>query len=324
VAQGVGVNTKNISARSPHWAEIGESTFAAGLWFLYGVHRVLGRLPFLLLLYPVVFYYWLTRPIARRASMQYLQRMQAVHAAIGAAPAWHHSVRHFLSFADTILCKTLAASGRYRFEQLRCQGDDLVMQMIQRRQGGVFVTAHVGCLELSQVCAAQRPHMKLNVLVHTAHAERFSRVLKRLNPQSSVHLIQVTDITPATAVMLAAKVAQGEFIAIAGDRVPVQASRITQAPFLGQQAPFPIGPYLLASLLKCPLLLLTCLREGDGHRLVIERLAESLDLPRAQRSEALARHAAAYAARLEALLAEAPYEWFNFFPFWDQPTASHE
>ena len=37
-----------------HWAELGETTFVAGTWFLYAVHRWLGRTPFRLCLYPVV------------------------------------------------------------------------------------------------------------------------------------------------------------------------------------------------------------------------------------------------------------------------------
>ena len=34
----------------PHWAHVGESTFVAGMWFLYQMHRFLGRWPFLLFL----------------------------------------------------------------------------------------------------------------------------------------------------------------------------------------------------------------------------------------------------------------------------------
>ena len=27
-----------------HWADLGESTFVAGIWFMYGVYRLFGRL----------------------------------------------------------------------------------------------------------------------------------------------------------------------------------------------------------------------------------------------------------------------------------------
>lgn len=302
--------------KAVHWSEIGESTFVAGMWFLSSVHRVLGRVPFLLFLYPVVFYYRATRRLAREASMDYLRHMQATHGALGATPTWRHGLKHFLSFADTLLDKTLAMSGRYRFDRLTFIGVEHVLAMKARGQGGIFITAHIGCLEMMQVAAQENHRIRLTVLVHTAHAERFNRVIGRLDPTSGVRLLQVTDVTPATAVMLSERVARGEFVAIAGDRVPLGAGRFTRAPFLGEEADWPVGAYVLASLLKCPMLLMACLRDGQGHTVTFEPFAEQVELPRRDRDGALAAYAAAFAGRLETLLARAPYEWFNFFPFW--------
>lgn len=304
-----------------HWAHVGESTFVAGMWFLYGVHRLMGRLPFLACLYPVVLYYWATRREARQASFEYLSRMQARHGSLGSLPGRRHTLRHFLSFADTLLDKMLAMSGGSG--RLRVVGHEPLLRMIERGEGAMLITAHVGCLELCQAIAELRGSFRLTVLVHTAHAERFNRMLSRLRPDSGVSLMQVSDVTPATAVLLSDKVARGELIAIAGDRVPLQpgANTTTWAPFLGRAAPFPAGPYVLASLLKCPLYAMLCLRESGGHAVYFEPLAQRVELPRATRAQALARHADVFASRLEARLAQAPYEWFNFFSFWEQPLA---
>ena len=317
------MSTTGRSAGSPgHWAQVGESTFVAGMWFLYGVHRFLGRLPFLLCLYPVVLHYWLTRREARRASLEYLQRMYA-HGAIRSLPGRRHTLRHFLSFADTLLDKMLAMSGGGS-GRMRYVGHEPLLRMIERGEGAVLVTAHVGCLELCQAMAERQHGFRLTVLVHTAHAERFNRLLRRLRPDHGVTLMQVSEVTPATAVTLADKVARGEFVAIAGDRVPLRpgANTVAWADFLGRQAPFPVGPYVLAWLLKCPLYAMLCLRQPGGHAVYFEPLAQRVELPRAQRAQALARYAAAFATRLEARLAQAPYEWFNFFSFWGQPVAA--
>jgi predicted LPLAT superfamily acyltransferase len=79
-----------------------------------------------------------------------------------------------------------------------------------------------------------------------------------------------------------------------------------------------VGPYVLASLLQCPLLFLGCVREGAGHVVRFERIADRVRLPRAGRDQALQGWATDFAGRLEALLRRAPYDWFNFFPFWAQ------
>jgi predicted LPLAT superfamily acyltransferase len=307
--------------RSGHWASMGESTFVLGLWFLVAVHRVLGRVPFLLFLYPVVFYYWATRGAARRASFDYLQRLQTAHGALGHAPTWRDGLRHFLSFADTILDKTLALSGRYRFAGLRFVGREPVRALIDRGQGAVLVTAHMGCLEMIQAAADQIPRLKLNVLVHTAHAAQFNRVLARLDPLRSVRLIHVSEITPATAVMLAERMALGEFVAIAGDRVPLGSGKVVRLPFLGAPAAFPVGSVVLAALLKCPLFFVGCVRERQGHAVYFEQLADAVVLPRKDRDAALAAVVQRYVQCLEDRLQAAPFEWFNFFPFWQQGPA---
>ncbi|MPN31107.1 hypothetical protein SDC9_178581 [bioreactor metagenome] len=121
--------------------------------------------------------------------------------------------------------------------------------------------------------------------------------------------------------------AQGEFIAIAGDRVPVSKSKTTTARFLGHDAAFPSGPYVIAALLKCPLFLMTCTHTATGYALRISELAAQVELPRARREQAIADYAGAYARALEERLVAAPYDWFNFFPFWaqagDAPAPTH-
>jgi predicted LPLAT superfamily acyltransferase len=306
-----------------HWSAIGEETFVGGMWLMYVLFRVGGRLPFRVVLYPVVLWYWFANRGAREASLQYLQRLEQATGALGHAPGRRDTIRHFLSFAETILDKMLAVGGRYRLDRIHFVGREAIDAMVRAKQGALLVTAHMGCLEMCQASADATPGMKLTVLVHTVHAERFNRMLERLSPGRGISLMQVTEISPATAVLLAERVARGEFVAIAGDRVPIVAGRASavQVPFLGHVAPFPTGAYMLASLLKCPLYSLGCIRQGDTHEVVFERLAERVVLPRADRLGACAAYAGDFAQRIERLLARAPYEWFNFFSFWDQPGA---
>lgn len=301
-----------------HWALMGEHTFVLGIWLLFWVHRLCGRWPFRLCLYPVVLLHWAMRPALRAASYQYLQRLQAATGALGRQPGWRDSVRHVALFAETMLDKLLAVSGRYRFEQVVVRGEQPIVTAAAAGLGGVIVTAHLGCLELCRAMAEQMGDVKLNVLVHTRHAVQFNQLLKRLDPGYDLDLIEVTEINPATAVLLADKVGRGEYVVIAGDRIPVFASQTVQADFLGHAAPFPVGPYVLASLLKCPLHLLGCIHEGAGYTIELQPLADQVLLPRGRREAAMADYARRYAEALTGLLKRSPYDWFNFFPFWDQ------
>ncbi|MDG2525342.1 acyltransferase [Stenotrophomonas sp. HITSZ_GD] len=307
----------SAAARAPHWAEIGESTSAAGIAFLCGVHRWLGRWPFRVCLYPVVLTHWMLNRTARHASLEYLRRLHA-HAGVFSRPpgAWH-SLRHFACFAETVLDKLLAAGRRYPPERVALDRGE-VLALVREGRGGLIVTAHIGCLELCQALAESVPGFRITVLVHTAHAQRINRMMRRLDPGHRVELLQVTDMGPGTAAVLAERVAAGEFVAIAGDRVPVGGGRTVRVPFLGHPAPFPIGAYVLASVLACPVFTMSCLHEGAGYRISFTPFADRIVLPRGSRDAAIAAQATRLAAWLEAQVVAAPYDWFNFFPFWDQ------
>lgn len=309
---------KAAASASRHWANMGESTCVFGIWLLFWLHHLLGRWPFRLCAYPAVFVHWALKPKLRAASMQYLQRVQTALGALGHTPTWRDSLKHVCLFSETMLDKLLAVSGRYQFEHVRIEATAEIQADLVALRGGVIMTAHTGCLELCRALAQQNPLLRLNVLVHTRHALQFNQILARLNPEFLLNLIEVTEFNAVTAMLLQGKIAAGEFVVIAGDRVPVAASQTTTVDFLGHPAAFPVGPYVLASVLKCPLWGLSCVHEGRGYLIQFAQLSRQVLLPRKQREIALNSYAKQFADALSMSLKRAPYDWFNFFPFWDQ------
>lgn len=298
---------------SRHWAAINEAGFVGGMRLLFWVCRTFGRWPCQALLYPVLLWYVATRPRARRASSDYLRR-------VGAPGGLAGVLRHFGAFAESILDRMLLWGGLFDCRRVSVTGDAPLHAMIREGRGALLVCSHLGNMDLARALSMDTPGLKLTVLVHTRHAPAFNAMLARLDPRSQMNLVQVSAMTPATAMGLAERIERGEFVVIAGDRVPVSGQpRVALAPFLGQAAAFPVGPYVLASVLGCPLYTMFAAREGRGYALHFERLREQVALPRRGREEALAALALEYAARLELHARRSPLEWFNFYDFWHLP-----
>lgn len=296
-----------------HWAEVNEATCVLGMRLLFWVCRVFGRWPFRVVLYPVLMWYIATQSRARRASRSFLQRA-------GAAHGFTAVVRHFAAFAETMLDKMLLWAGRFDASKVAIHGAEPLLDMIKQQRGALIMCSHLGNLDLSRVLSLGTPGLKLTVLVHTRHAQAFNALLASLDARSQLDLMQVTEMTPATAMQLSERIEQGGFVVIAGDRVPVSnAGRIAWAPFLGQQAAFPIGPYVMAAVLGCPVYTMFAVREGRSHAIYFERLRERVVLPRAAREQALNALAGEFAARLEYHARRSPLEWFNFYDFWQSP-----
>ena len=303
----------NPTPGAPHWAAINEASFVGGMRLLFWICRVFGRWPFRVVLYPVLLWYVATQGRARRASSAYLARARVAHGFLGV-------VRHFGAFAEAILDKMLLWGGLFDFSKVSLHGAEPLLERIASQRGALLVCAHLGNLDLCRALSLRTPGLKVTVLVHTRHAQAFNAMLARLDSRSELNLMQVTDMTPAMAMQLSERIERGEFVVIAGDRVPVsKAPRVARAPFLGQVAAFPVGPSVMASVLGCPMYTMFAVRQEDRHELHFELLRERVLLPRASRDEALIRLATDYAARLERHVRRAPLEWFNFYDFWQDP-----
>ena len=302
-----------------HWAALPEAGLTIGLWFMYTCHAVFGRRPYRALMWPVSWYFIATRPIARRASIEYQRQLGQLPPAAGAWAAWRAAARHVRRFADVLLDKALVWTDAFPLAAVRVEGDERFDAAVAAGQGGILVVAHMGNLEVLRRLGEQHKAVRLHILVHTRHAERFNRMLARMNPQSGERLVQVTDISTVTIAHLTARIEQGDFVVIAGDRVPVTSERVVDLPFLGAPAPFPVGPWVLAAALGCPVYWLACYQRPEDagrYTLVCRQLHERVRLPRATREAALREVIGEYVRSVERACREAPLAWFNFFPFW--------
>lgn len=310
----------NSARRVQHWAQMNEFSFIAGMRLMFWICRVFGRWPFNALLYPVALCYMITKPTARVSSRDYVRRVAAFDKAYRVKPGMITVLRHFASFGESLLDKLQLWSGLFDCEPVELYGEEQIAAQIRARRGGLLICSHLGNLDLCRVVSKRRAGLKLTVLIHTKHAQAFNRLLAQLDPESQLNLMQVTEISPATAILLSKKIAQGEFVAIAGDRIPVSRNpRVVLAKFLGESAPFPVGPYILASLLQCPTYLLFSLRAGRAWQIHFELFREAILLPRKNRYGALTQLVADYVSRLEHFCLRAPLQWFNFYDFWRLP-----
>lgn len=305
-----------------HWAFLPESGRTIGLWFMYLSYVVIGRPLFRLLAWPASWYFIAMRPVARYASIEYQQRLGVLPADASDWKCWRSAERHVRRFADALLDKALVWTGGLGLDEIRREVDPRFDEAVAANRGGVLAVAHFGNLEVLRRLGERAKQLRLHILVHTKHAERFNRMLTRMNPQSAERLLQVTDVDTATIAHLAARVELGDFVVIAADRVPVTSERVADVPFLGGDAAFPIGPWVLAAALDCPVYWLACYQRPEDrgrYTLVCELLRERVVLPRKTREAALREVIADYVQFLERACREAPLGWFNFFPFWRTP-----
>jgi predicted LPLAT superfamily acyltransferase len=303
---------------SNHWSGIREAGALTGLRIMVRINRIFGRTVFGIVLVPIMTYFFIRRGVARRASKDYLKRLKKCYPEIyPRRPLTWLSFRHFLAFGHALLDKILVWVDTPSGIKMDPDDEKYLFQAVASGKGSLVIGSHFGNLEYSRAISARHPGLVINVLMYDLHARNFGEVMAETKPDSRMNLIQVTDVDLELALLLKEKVKKGEWVVIAGDRVPIgEQKRTCEAQFLGEKARFPVGPYVLANLLGCPVYLLHCFRIEDDYHVSVEFFEDDFQVPRKNRQQIYEKEAQKFAASLERQVVRSPLQWFNFYDFW--------
>lgn len=261
------------------------------------------------LLYPITAYFFLSAPAARAASRQFLT------AALGRRPGPGELFWHLFTFAGTILDRPFLLTGRLAGFDIRVEGLEHVKARIAAREGCILLGAHLGSFEVLRAVADGGCPVPVKALMYEENAGRVNAVLNQLNPGRAAGVIRIGP----TGALLEVKeaLAEGSLVGILGDRI-TSGDKVVPVEFLGRTAMLPAGPIVLAAVLKVPVILfLGVHRGGRRYDVSFVPFAGRVELDRADRAAELAIWAQRYARHLEQACRAHPYNWFNFYDFWD-------
>ena len=317
---------RQSSQINEHWSATPERQGLWGIRLMLKVYRLLGYRAFRVLLYPVIGYFWLTGRTQRTASARYLDRIRETAAQRDIPLPYPLSTfRHFMRFGDSMLSKLASWQGDNTLTDAVLVHPEICEAHIASGRGTLILASHLGDIESCRAIGALNHQITVNALVFTDNAERFNQVMKEINPQAVVNLIQVSRMGPDTAILLHEKLDAGEWVAIVGDRTSASShqrgehARVIWSDFLGKPAAFAQGPFILAAALRAPVMLMFGIMQQQRLHIYCESFADPLILPRDQRLPALQEAVDRYAARLEYYSLLAPHDWFNFYDFWQHP-----
>ncbi|WP_159016735.1 acyltransferase [Cognatiluteimonas profundi] len=303
--------SSNDTPACTQWKQRPEGGGLFAIWLIRGIARHAGRKVARLLLGPITLYFLLMRGPERRASAAYLQRV------LGRPARWPDAARHIHTFASTILDRVFLLSGRLQNFQVTMSGLDDVHAQLDKQQGVLLFGSHLGSFEVMRVLARQRPEYVIRVVLDKGHNPAMTQLLDALDPVIAANVIDAAQDGPSLMLAIQQAVSDGHLVALLVDRVQSGDSAET-ATFLGQTARFPRTPWLIASVLHAPIVLAFGLyRGGNRYDLAFETFSDGLRIPRSERQRALSALIQRYAGRLEHYARLAPFNWFNFYDFWD-------
>jgi predicted LPLAT superfamily acyltransferase len=306
---------------APAWSVHRERGNRALLRLMAWIAVTLGRPVARVVLHGIAAYYLLFAPVAvRRASSEFLAR------ALGRPPGWRDRYRHMHTFAATVLDRVYLVKRHMRGFDIDVQGNAEVDAALAEGRGVVLVGAHVGSFEVLHAIGDSRPGLRVAMVMYPHNAQMIHAALQAVAPGFPLGIIPIGQ--PGSTLAIRDWLDAGGLVGMLGDRLPpLGAARgpIHHLPLLGRPAAFSDGPLRVAQMLRRRVLFMVGLYQGGRrYELSLTPLADFRQPPTdpAAREAQLRQALHDYVARIEALCLRAPYNWFNFFDFWDDDASA--
>lgn len=290
------------------WANRRERSNLATLRLMAWISLRLGRPAGRVVLHLITAYFLLFAPAARRASAAYLRRVYRRR------PHLAERYRHIFSFAATIHDRVYLLRDRFDLFELKLQGEQVVGEMLASGRGALLFGAHLGSFEVIRALARRHTGLRVVLAMYEDNARKLATIFDAINPANRPEVIALGHVDAMLKVR--DRLDQGALVGILADRSLGQEPAL-ELPFLGAPAPFPLGPWRLAAMLRCPVIFMAGLYLGaNRYAIRFEALADFSDLAAGERDAAIRRAVERYAGLVADCCREAPYNWFNFFDFW--------
>ena len=263
--------------------------------------------------YLIAAYFLLFAPASRRASSNYLRR------ALGRRVRWRDLYRHFFTFAATIHDRVYLVNRRFDMFDIEVHGEDTLRRLLADGKGLFLLGAHLGSFEVIRALGRKDTDVRVAMLMHQDNAQKINAMLAAINPEAVQDIIGLGHID--SMLQVRERLDAGNVVGMLADRTPGN-DTLYPVQILGAHASLPVGPFRMAALLRRPVIFMTGLYLG-GNRYAIhfDTLADFSAVAHGQRDAAVHAAIIRYAELLDQYCRKAPYNWFNFFDFW-QPVAA--
>jgi predicted LPLAT superfamily acyltransferase len=275
------------------------------VWLSLSIGKPIGRL----LLYPICAYFFTFSRAARAASQKYLS---TIH---GRPMPLREVYRHYHTFSRVLLDRPFFLKGRLDEFDIAIKGAEIFDAQRAKNRGCLLLGAHLGSFEVLRALGMFERQLPIKILMYPDNSRRISRVFNRLNPDMARTVIPLG--RPDTMLLAKQHLDGGGIVGLLGDRI-TRGDKLVSTRFLGRPASLPAGPMLLAGLLKVPVVFFCGLYKGGSrYEVHFELFAEQVTIDPKNRERDLQIWIDRYAERLDHYCRLAPYNWFNFYEFWE-------
>lgn len=217
-------------------------------------------------------------------------------------------LNHF-TFGQVILDRFAFYSGK-RFN-INIIGNEKYEELINGENGFLMLSSHVGNYELAGYHLKAK-NKSIYALIYGGETETVMKNRNKMFEGHNINMIPVTsDMSHLFEINNALR--EGNIVSMPGDRI-FGSTKYLDLMFLGENAKFPLGPFVIATQREVPILSVFVMKEStNNYTIYVKRI----DSPATNRKEKIDFMAKQFVSNLEEVILKYPKQWFNYYNFWE-------
>ena len=287
------------------WQQEKEMSNAFWLKLILKLALKLPRWSVRLLLHPIVFFFILVAPKKRQASRHYLTK---IFAKKGTRPKIWHIYKHFFWFASALLDRVYFLTNQQELFDISFTNHQAVIDTFAQHPGQFFISGHYGSVEALKAQAIGKDY-EIKPVIKLDHNQTIVNLFKELNPTFYQSVIPNRGLE--TIFEIYENLKQGNSIALLADR-PVGEAPTVLVDFLGDKIPLPLGVFEMIQRLPYPSNIFFSEYQGGNQ---YHASFQKFEINTKDSPEKLAQK---FADILAQQCLNSPYNWFNFYTYWDE------
>ena len=278
-----------------------------GYRIFVSILRRFGVQPAYLLLRVVVLYYFLFSFKSSKLIFYYFHKK--LH--YGRLQSIGLLYKNYYRLGQSLIDKIVIMSGMPNRFSFDFEGEEHLREITAQQKGGLLLSAHLGNWEIAGHLL-KRLQTVINVVMYDGEDRQIKQYMEGVTGKKNIRVIIIKeDLSHIYAISEALK--NNELVCMHADRF-VEGNKTMLCNFLGEPAPFPAGPFVLAATFKVPVSFVFAFKETSTHyHLYASRPGQYQALPKLQVMETMLQD---FAAATEEKAKRYPEQWFNYYNFW--------
>jgi predicted LPLAT superfamily acyltransferase len=292
----------------PSWQGKSKGT-PLGYRIFVSVLKNFGVMPAYFLLRFVAFHYFLFSYKSSKSTYDYFHKKLGYSTIRSLFKLYQNY--HF--FGQTLIDKVVVMSGirnRFTFD---FDGEENLRKIVALQKGGLLLSSHIGNWEIAGHLL-KRLGTRINVVMFDGEHQQIKEYITGVTGERNVNVIVIkNDLSHIYAISDA--LANNELVCMHADRF-LEGNKTLSNSFLGTEAKFPMGPFVLAAKFKVPVSYVFAMKESSLHYHLFA--SELKEYTITDKNAVMQQMLQDFVTEMEDKVKKYPEQWYNYYNFWQQ------